>query len=101
MYLDVLIQWLFFFGLLSILLLPAFLFRNLARMYGKNGWLYFILGLIVGGVAINFGNAVAFLFKEFILPKRFIDYAWVVLLCSAFLFLWGAFKLLKHFFSRQ
>ena len=47
-YLDILIQWLFFFALISIFLLPAFLFRKAARLTGRSGWQSFLVGLAIG-----------------------------------------------------
>jgi hypothetical protein len=55
-YVQALMQWLFFFAILSIILVPAFLFRKIAIRNNKKGWMAFVLGLAIGGVALQIGR---------------------------------------------
>lgn len=53
-----LVQWLFLFGWLAVIILPAELFRKIALRNKKEGWAFFMLGLLVGFVALQIGNIV-------------------------------------------
>jgi hypothetical protein len=58
-YVQVLIQWLFFFGIIGIIILPALLFRVTALRNNKKGWLFFIAGLALGFAALSLSRVVA------------------------------------------
>jgi hypothetical protein len=62
---DVLIQWLFFFGLISILLVPAIIFRKIALKRNKKGWAFFLTGAGVGFVSLIIVRLLAFQLMKF------------------------------------
>jgi hypothetical protein len=45
--------WLFFFFILGVIFVPAFCFRKLASEKGKKGWVFFLVGLFIGCVALR------------------------------------------------
>lgn len=44
-YYAVAIQWMFFFGLVLLILLPGLFLRQVAKRMNKSGWLYFGAGI--------------------------------------------------------
>jgi hypothetical protein len=95
-YLGVLIQWLFFFGIFTVWLLPAFLFRSLSRRYNKKGWLYFIIGLGVGIASFYLAVLLMLGVKTLFSSEVIHNYLSVVLFIVAFSFVWLAFRFLKN-----
>lgn len=69
---SILLQWVFFFALMTALFFPAFKFRNLAQEYSKKGWVYFIVGLTVGIVGFNLGHLVVFPLRQVVSQKYFV-----------------------------
>lgn len=98
---NILMQWLFFFGMLTVIFLPALLFRNLAVMYNKKGWVYFIVGIGVGIISFNLGHLVIAIFKYVINLEEITRYFGMFVFLPAFLFCWISFKFLKRTFSNQ
>lgn len=90
------IQLIFFFGLMSIIVLPAFLFRNLADKYNKSRWGYFAVGLLVGIVILNLSRLIMLGFT-YIIPTGVLgDYVSIILYISGFLLVWLSVRLLKY-----
>ena len=103
-YWGVLVQWLVFFGFFAILILPAFLYKNLAKKFNKKVWLYFILGLIVGVI----GLMVVHLFArcvQYFNPGDLSEsarYFWLALMYFVgYLFVWFAYRMLLAFLSNR
>ena len=99
-YSAVAVQWLFFFGLLTMWLLPGFLFKKLALKYNRIGWVYFLIGIVVGinlsqlSIRIVHGLWSAVFSQEegvYFLPLYFL---------IALVFIWLAYKILEKLFSR-
>jgi hypothetical protein len=59
-YYAIAIQWMFFFGLVLLFVLPALFLRQVAKKKSKNGWLYFAAGICVA----LFGMVLARLITE-------------------------------------
>lgn len=99
-WLDILIQWIFFFALVTVFLFPALRFRNLARTYNKKGWVYFILGLTVGGVGLNLGKPVAFSLQK-VVPQDHYAYLSLIIFFCAYLAYWFSYRFLKRHFAKN
>jgi len=100
-WIEVTIQWIFFFALLSIFLYPAFTFKNLAKLHNRKGWVYFIVGLAVGIVGFNLGHVVVFPLRYYVVPKEYVTYLSLVLFLSAYLFYRFSFKYLDQYFTKS
>ena len=74
LYIEVLKQWLFFFGLMTMLLMPPIRFRIVAIQHNQNGWWYCLLGLGVSGLLLTALRATALVFKRWEPPKEYRDY---------------------------
>jgi hypothetical protein len=97
-----LIQWVAFFCIFGIILLPAFKFKNLAKEYNKKGWPYFIAGLIMGIVGINFGRLILFLVVVYVgLPKEYGMYSVLLICIPAYLFYLVCYKFVKKYFMES
>jgi hypothetical protein len=99
-WLDVLVQWAFFFALLTVFLFPAFKFRNLAREYNKRGWVYFIVGLTVGIVGFNLGHLVVFPLRYYVVPQEHVTYLSLVLFLSGYICYRFSYKFLENYFAK-
>lgn len=53
-------QWLIFLVAVATVLVPAFVFRNIARKRNKKGWLYFLAGMGVGFACFPLSRFIAF-----------------------------------------
>lgn len=67
---QILIQLLMLFAVLSMIVVPAIIFRDVALRSNKRGWLYFLIGLGVGLLAFAFGSLTARLLKYFEIVPR-------------------------------
>jgi Na+/proline symporter len=94
-YLAVLLQWLIFFGLLSVWILPAFLFRNFAKRNNRKGWVYFIIGLAVGFVGLSLGSLMLRVLTPFLPPTETSPYFILVIFLIGYSFNFLAFQILK------
>lgn len=84
-YTDVLIQWLAFFAVVSLILVPAMLLQKMARRENRKGWLYFLAGLGIGLVALQVGR-IAVQGLQKILPYDISErYLLVVMLVVSYL----------------
>lgn len=68
-YIEVLIQWLMLFALMSIMVVPAIIFRRIALRLNKKGWVYFLVGAGVGLVSLQ----VARLLTSQLLEYKIVD----------------------------
>ena len=100
-WIEILMQWVFLFALLTTFLFPAFKFRNLAREHNKKGWLYFIVGLVVGVFGFNLGQLVVFPLKIYVVPQKYVVYLVAVLFLSAYLSYRFSYKFLKGYFLKS
>lgn len=103
-YWGVLVQWGVLFGLLMVVILPAFLYKKLARTFNKNAWLYFLLGLLVGFVALGIVHLYARLIHYFLSPNlsEGSRYSWLLsMYVLGYLLVWVAYRLLLAFFVKQ
>src|SRR5688572_11674178 len=96
LYIEVLKQWLFFFGLMTMLLMPAIRFRKIALKHNKNGWWYCLIGFGVSGILLLVLRLIGFALTHSMPLKPYRDYiAFVVLaFCLGGAFL--AVELLKQ-----
>ena len=95
-YLQVLIQWLFFFALVSIVLLPAFLFRKIATRNNKKGWQYFLIGLAIGGLALEIGRLAVFLVLQSGIPEEYKPYLALVMFVIGYAIVIAAVKTFRR-----
>lgn len=58
-YIGVLIQWLMLFALMSIMVVPAIIFRRIALRLNKKGWVYFLVGAGVGLISLQVARLLA------------------------------------------
>jgi hypothetical protein len=73
-YIEVLKQWMFFFGLMTMLLMPAIMFRKIATRHNKNGWWYCLIGLGVSGILLIALRTTGFVVTRLNPPKHYNDY---------------------------
>lgn len=99
-YQGVLIQWAFFFGLVATWLIPAFLFRNMARSYNKKGWVYFLLGLSVGMVSMFVSGYLMGSIQELVSPEKALPYM-IALFILPFFLMYIALRYLRNFLSKS
>ena len=98
-YTQILIQWLFFFALMSVIFLPAFLFRKIAIRHHKKGWLFFLFGLAVGVLALNIGRLALYPFTRISIADEYKPYITVVLFIVGYAVIFVAVTLLKEKFN--
>jgi len=55
-WIGMLLNWVFFFGLVTVIIFPAMKFQNLAKRHGQKGWLFFIAGFGVGLLGLTLGR---------------------------------------------
>jgi hypothetical protein len=99
-YLGALLQWVVFFGFVSILILPALLYKKVAKKFNKKGWLYFIIGLVVGFIGLSVVQLYARVVKQLASPDNFQAdrYYWLVsMYVVGYLYVWLAYKVLLAF----
>lgn len=95
-YIEVFKQWLFFFGLMTTLLMPAIRFRKIALKHNKNGWWYCLIGFGVSGILLMLLRLIGFALTQSLPLKPYHDYISFVVLTFC---LGGAFlsvELLKQ-----
>jgi hypothetical protein len=104
-YWGALVQWVLFFGFFTILILPAFLYKKLARRFNKKEWLYFVWGIPVGVLGLNFVHLYARFVNHYAPPDLFerARYLWLLsMYVMGYLFVWGAYKmLLAHLIKKD
>lgn len=102
-YWTVLVQWIALLGFLMVIILPAVLYRKLAKRFNKKAWLYFLLGLLVGVIALTIVHLYARLVHHF-LPPTFSEgerYSWLFSMYAiGYLLVWTAYRLLLAFFLK-
>lgn len=92
-------QWILFFILLTIIFLPAFRFRNLAKKYNEKGWPYFLLGIGIAFPGLSLAKLIGFFLDYHGATKLLricsflaLTISWYLLYRSAYKFLEGKFK---------
>lgn len=103
-YWGVLVQWVVFFGFFAILILPAFLYKKLARRFNKKGWLYFIWGLAVGVIGLNVVHLYARFVTHFTSPtlSEVARYSWLLsMYLLGYVFVWAAYNMLLAYLIKQ
>ena len=95
-YSQVLIQWLVFSGLMSVIFLPAFLFRKIAVKHNKKGWLFLLFGLAVGVFALNVGRLALYPLTELSIADRYQPYLLAVPFIVGYAVVFFAIKFLKE-----
>jgi hypothetical protein len=100
-YVGVLIQWLIFFGFLSIFLFPALMFRNIANRNGAKGWLYFIFGMGVGMLALQAGRLMIYILGSFIELHEGQPYLLIVMFITAYIIVGVGVIMLKKGLPNQ
>ena len=100
-YVQALIQWAVFFGLMTVILLPAFLFKRAATEHGQKGWPYFFVGLLAGFISLNIGNFIMLgVRKKFPVEEYSLYLIWV-LISIGLLFGWFSLTVLRKYLSRK
>ena len=71
-YIQVLIQWLMLFALISVIFFPAIMFRKIALANPsvkvnshKKGWLYFLAGMGIGITSLIIARFITYLLMQF------------------------------------
>jgi len=103
-YWNMLLQWVVFFGFMVILVLPALLYKKLARKFNKKGWLYFILGLIVGLIGLTVVHLYARVVNHFTGSdlSEGTRYSWLLsMYLVGYLYVWAAYKILLSLLNKQ
>jgi hypothetical protein len=104
-YLGVLIQWAFLFGIIAVWLVPAFLFKDLAKRYNKSAWLFFFVGLAVGFVCFQISALVIKVASDLLQAETTSKDSGSFILSSmifviALLLIWGSVVVLKQILRR-
>ena len=100
-YVNILMQWVFLLGIVTMWLLPALLFYLLAKKHSRKRWLYFFIGLALSIVTMNLLRLIILVIKPY-LPSEINPYvlpAFAVLFGAAIL--WAAYEFLKAFFTKS
>jgi hypothetical protein len=84
MEIGMLIQWLSFFGIASIFLLPAFLLWNIAKRNNERGWVYFLLGMALGVLALQAGRLMIYVCVTFVKSQKDQPYLFIVMFITAY-----------------
>jgi hypothetical protein len=66
-WIAILINLVFFFGIVIVTILPAIKFRSLAKRNREKGWLFFVVGLGVGLLGLALGRV----FISWVNPSEF------------------------------
>ena len=62
---QILIQYLMLFAAVSIILLPAISFRDVAVRRNKKGWMFFFIGIGIGLASLGIGILLGRILMEF------------------------------------
>jgi len=100
LWVSLLLQWVFLFAILTMLFFPAFRFRKLARAHNKKGWVYFVVGLGVGIVALQLGNLVLFCLRYLKPSEGQLRYLWILMFVPWYIFYRFSLAYLKKHFVR-
>ena len=95
----VLIQWLLLFAIIAMCLIPAFLFRKLAKKYNRKGWLYFIVGLAVPLTSLYLTGLILRSVRTYVGIGPGNPYLLVIFFAMIFLAVFCVFTLLKNSFA--
>jgi hypothetical protein len=85
-YLDMLMQWLFLFGLLSVILLPAFIFKNIARANGKSQVMFCFVGVAVGLIINQLCRLSISGLSTFEWSTKYQQHLWIIYLVLSYVF---------------
>jgi hypothetical protein len=96
---DMLIQWLFLFGWLSILLFPALRFRRIAMENGRKGWVFFIVGVVIGYLILQVATLPMICLKPLPKVQQFSQYLFVVMFAASYLLIFAAERVVRRFIS--
>ena len=61
---QILVQWLMLFALLSIIFFPAIMFRKVALRHHKKGWPYFLAGMGIGLMSLVAARFLTYLLMQ-------------------------------------
>jgi hypothetical protein len=93
---QVLVQWIFFFALMSVIFLPAILFRKIAVQHNKKGWLFLLFGLAVGVFALNVGRLALYPLTSLSIADRYQPYLIAIPFVVGYVVVFFAIRLLKE-----
>jgi hypothetical protein len=96
-YVQALIQWLFFFALVAIIFVPAFRFRKIALANNKKGWVFFLIGMGVGLVVLQVAKLAWWGLSQFQLNADYKHFLSIAIFVLAF----GIIFLAITFFKRS
>jgi len=85
MYVQYLIQWVFFIALVSIVIIPALRFRKIAMEHGKKGWLFMLVGFATGVLALQAGRLMAYLLMQLPASEEYHPYFAVALVIVGYI----------------
>ena len=86
---------------MSIILVPAFVFRKIGTKHGKNGSLFTLFGLAVGVFALNVGRLVLYPLTALVMPDEYKPYLSVVLFIVGYGIIFLAITFLRRKLSRK
>ncbi|HEY0771728.1 MAG TPA: hypothetical protein VGD31_15485 [Sphingobacteriaceae bacterium] len=76
-YLSILYQWLLFFALVGLVFFPAFRFKKIASLNGKKGWLFFIIGAVIGFVIVQINGLLGLYLSQLQILSKVRGYLWI------------------------
>lgn len=86
---------------MSILFLPALLFRKIAMEHNKKGWLFFLFGLAVGMFALNVGRLALYPLTGLAIADEYKPYLSVVIFIVGYAIIFFAITFLRRKLTRE
>lgn len=95
-YYAVALQWMFFFGLVFMILLPALFLRQVAKRKNKSGWLYFVAGIFLAFFGMVLARVVIEAWKLLNASEQNAAYLGIVYFALSILFIYTGFIVLRQ-----
>lgn len=100
-WIGVFTQWILLFILLTIIFLPGFKFRNLAKKYGEKGWPYFVIGIGIALPGLALTKLMGLFLDYYSATKLFRIFSFLALIISWYGLYRFAYKFLERNFRSK
>lgn len=93
---SVTVQWMFFFGLVLLILLPGLFLRQVAKKKNKSGWLYFAVGICLSFFGMSLARLAVEGLKRLHESQENAAYLGVAYFAFSILFIYTGYAVLRQ-----